>query len=146
MSELFYFKYPHRDVSIHTDTVTLSCLMPYVSDPPQWTIRPQLTPPPSLVSPLLPLRPFFSQRPVPLLSQSLLQLGSFPDVSEWVTSSRPPLVVCCDSAMSPPPLWMMSGCPREEVTVLLLSFAVHYTASAGRRSVEREVCQSVKES
>lgn len=68
--------------------------------------------------------PSLSQRPVPLLSQSLLQLGSFPSVSELVTLSQPPLTVCCDSTMSPPSLWMMSGCPLEEVTVFFRSLSV----------------------
>lgn len=71
--------------------------------------------------------PSLSQGPVPLLSQSLLQLGSFPSVSELVTPSQPPLAVCCDSNVSPPPLPMMSGCPLEEVTILYLSVSLSIT-------------------
>lgn len=51
---------------MNADTPTLSSHMPCLSDHPQQTTLPQLTPPPSPVSMLL---PSFSQRPVPLLTQ-----------------------------------------------------------------------------
>ena len=104
----------------------VSCLVSLIilNKPPSHnsTLHPLLFPP---CSP--PQHPSLSQGPVPLLSQSLLQLGSFPSVSELVTPSQPPLAACCDSNVSPTPLPMMSGCPLEEVTILYLSVSLSIT-------------------
>ncbi|TNN88023.1 hypothetical protein EYF80_001604 [Liparis tanakae] len=50
--------------------------------------------------------------------------------------------------MSPPPLWMMSGCPLEAVfllTAFFLSLAIRYTDAVGRWSVESKGWRSMGE-
>lgn len=88
----------------------------------------------------LPLQLSFSQRPVLLLSQSLLQLGSFPAVSGWVTWSRPLSPECCDSTVSGLPLRMMS-CPCE-VTILSQILSTLPNGLTSCRSLESTTYQT----
>lgn len=81
-----------KQSTIYADTVILSSLfaLSLWSSSTNCTHHPPLHPLTFLSYPhLTPPIPFF-WRPVPLLSQSLLQLGSFPSVSELVTRSQPP--------------------------------------------------------
>lgn len=119
----FYFKYSNYVLSTHADSVILVSLI-ILNKPP--THNSPLHLPLSRFNPPLHHHPSLSQRPVPLCHShccsSGLQCVGAGDTEAIPPPSRP--AVCCDSAMSAPPLSMMSGCPLEEVTIFFLSCSV----------------------
>lgn len=95
----FCIKYPNNGGCIHDYCLVLRLVSVIVLNKP-----PSLwAPPPNL--PLLHWRrhPLFSQRPVPLLSQSLLQLGSLPVCESWcVLWQRRVCAATADDVRMPP--------------------------------------------
>lgn len=138
-------------VSICADTVILSGLMPCLSDHPQQTSPRQLTPPPSASfpppSPASP-PPFPVQRPVPLLSQSLPQLRSFPSVPGLVTLTQPLLSPPVVTALCLHRHWgWCQGAPSRRSPAsysFLLPFSACSPDSTGSWSVGGRVCRRVR--
>ena len=146
-SELFYFRYPNNAVSIHADTVILSGLMSCLSDHPQQTTIPQLNPPPSPVSTLLP-----PSAPIPFPGTCPITVTVI--APAWVI---PQCVRAGDTEPAPPRcvLWQqrVSNATADDVRMpprgghhpLSLCFSVHYTNSTGCCSAEEKLWQNTRE-